>query len=441
MNTEDAIRGALHEQAEKMSPSRDALPDILHRVAELEPARSNASRRSVAVLVAFATFVAAGVVLWQAFQPSTPRHTTGVAGEQDPWASLGGGWTQLPAPPQIREETANLWTGHELISWGGHEPTSDAPSQADGFVFDPSTMSWGPMPAAPIARAGASAVWTGSEALFWGGWDSSGEVAVNGAAFDPATSTWRAISDAPLEPRRPAAVVWTGSEMIVWGGGPNANRSKTFVDGAAYDPVTDMWHPIADAPIALNVASGIWTGNEMIVFGSNLDNRNFADTATSVGEVYEPTTDTWRQIHPSSLSPQATSAIWVGDRMLAWDYLLQSQEYDPTTDSWSDPVKMPLEPSDCYPESAVIANVVFGWYCGEAATWDPGSGNWERVKGGPLETMIAANGQSYQLYRFADLIAAGDALLLPAEGITVYKGEPCYHCSGSPHSFWAYRPA
>lgn len=440
MKIEDAIRDLLRDQAETMGPTRDALPSILRRASEPEPRASNASRRGIAVVVAFAVFVAAGVVLWQAFHPSTARRPLGVA--SDPWANLGAGWTELPAPPQVREEAANAWTGQELVWWGGHEQTSDAPPLADGFIFDPSTMAWSSMPAAPIARSGASAVWTGSEVLFWGGWDSvSGGLAADGAAFDPATLRWRAIPAAPLEPRAPAAVVWTGSEMIVWGGGPGSDRSQTFTDGAAYDPIDDTWHPISRAPIGLNLASGVWTGTEMIVFGSNLNGGNIADTVTSVGETYDPATDTWLSIAPSSLSPQATSAVWVGDRMLAWDYDLHAQAYSPQIDSWSDPETMPMEPSECYPDSAVVGGVVFAWFCGEAATWDPGSGDWQRVRGGPLEAMIGANGSTYQLWRFADLVAAGDVLLLPAEGITVYKGEPCYGCSGSPHSFWAYRPA
>jgi hypothetical protein len=438
MKIEDAIRNLLRDQAEKMGPSRDALPDLFRRAAEPAPRRSSVSRRWTAAVVAFAVFVAAGAVLWRAFHPSTARRP--VSETADPWASFGTGWTELPAPPQVREDAANAWTGRELLSWGGSGQANDAPPLAEGFIFDPSTMSWSTMPAAPIARSGARAVWTGTEVLFWGGRDSvSGGLAADGAAFDPATSRWRTIPAAPLEPRAPAAVVWTGSEMIVWGGVPD--RSETFTDGAAYDPIDDTWRPIAEAPIALNLASGVWTGNEMIAFGSNLNNRNIADTRTSVGEAYDPATDTWRSIATSSLSPQATSAVWVGDRMLAWDYDLHAQEYSPKADSWSDPVTMPMEPSECYPVSAVVADVVFAWYCGEAATWDPGWGDWQRVRGGPLEATIEANAGSYQLYRFADLLAAGEVLFLAVEGITVTgNGVPCYGCPGAPRGFWAYRP-
>ncbi len=70
-------------------------------------------------------------------------------------------------------------------------------------------------------------------------------------------------------------------------------------------------------PIELNLASGMWAGREMLVFGSLLDDRNVADTKTSVGAAYNPATETWRELPTSMLSPPATSAVWVRDRMVA----------------------------------------------------------------------------------------------------------------------------
>src|SRR5437867_4959631 len=127
---------------------------------------------------------------------------------------------------------------------------------------------------------------------------------------------------------------------------------------------------------------------------------------------------------------------------MGWDYELHSQEYDPATGRWTDPVHMPLQFSECYPDSVGVPGYVFAWFCGDAALYDVGSGSWTRIHGGMLEPTIKANDTDYQLWRFATLIPAGDVIIFEAEGITVGKsGEPCYGCSGSPTSFWAYRPA
>ena len=64
-----------------------------------------------------------------------------------------------------------------------------------------------------------TAVWTGSEMIVWGG-----EVALNvfsntGARYTPSTDSWAATStvNAPSA-RADLTAVWTGTEMIVWGG-------------------------------------------------------------------------------------------------------------------------------------------------------------------------------------------------------------------------------
>ena len=75
--------------------------------------------------------------------------------------------------------------------------------------------------AAPAARSDHTAVWTGSEMLVWGGNGSVGSSGLlnDGGRYYPTDDTWTAI---PTN-RAPAGrylhtVVWTGTEMIVWGG-------------------------------------------------------------------------------------------------------------------------------------------------------------------------------------------------------------------------------
>ncbi|MBI2237769.1 MAG: hypothetical protein HYU54_04485 [Actinobacteria bacterium] len=359
---------------------------------------------------------------------------------RDAWSDLSEGWTEVPLPPDVRDGAAFAWTGSELLAWGGCDPAAedDCDRTADGFAFDPATRTWGSLPEAPVAGAYAHGVWTGNEAIFLGLAD---EERLDGQAYDPATGTWRTIAPAPLRPRWGGVRVWTGSELIVWGGGQRGGPAPQ--NGAAYNPATDTWRRIAEAPHGLNLASGMWTGTEMLVFGSLLNGKNWADTPTSEGAAYDPTTDAWRELPPSALSPQATSAVWVGDRMVAWDYEVHSQEYDPVRDAWSAPVKMPLAFSECYPDSVVVRDLIFAFFCGRAALYDVRTHAWLEIHGGMLEEEIWSDAyqRSLKLWRFADVVPAGDAVLLPAEGLTLNrKGTACYGCSGAPVSFWAYKP-
>jgi hypothetical protein len=394
-------------------------------------------KRFRVALLALVLFLAAVSFLWAAFIPDGGEQPADTR-TADPWAWAPEGWSELPPVPAHRDASAWVWTGRQLLVWGGYDEKNEV-DVADGYAFDPETKAWASLPPAPVARTGASAVWTGREAIFWGGWDRDGN-RMDGVAFNPQTESWRTIASAPIPARHAAVVIWTGTEMIVWGGGgrddPSTNRS-----GAAYDPVTDSWHTIADAPLGLNLASGTWTGREVIVFGSLLNDRNWAATDTSVGAAYDPRADSWRRMPASDLSPQATSAAWVGDRMVAWDFEVRAQEYFPEADRWSEPVRMPLDFSECYPDSRTVGRQVFAWFCGRAAEYDVATGEWQEIQGGVTEPTIEAHGRPYKLYRFASLVAAGDVVVVAATGITVDEdGVPCYGCPGAPESMWIYRP-
>lgn len=352
-------------------------------------------------------------------------------------AALAEGWTELSLPPEVRDGNSVVWAGSQLLVWGGCNPEvkDDCEATADGFSFDPVTQDWGRIQTAPTPAVHADEVWTGTETIFL---FESQDGRLSGQAYDPATDSWHVIASAPITWRLGSVAVWTGSEIVVWGGG---DVRDDIVDGAAYDPIGDVWREIADAPISLNLASGVWTGREVIVFGSALDDRNIARTETSVGAAYDPTADTWRELPPSQLSPQATSAVWVGDRMVAWDYEVNSQEYDPESNVWSEPVKMPLDFSECYPDSVVTRDLVFAFFCGQAALYDASSGGWQEIHGGMLDEEIESNGGGIKLWRIAQFASSGDTVFLLAEGITVGEsGETCFGCPGFPVSFWAYRP-
>ncbi len=395
-------------------------------------------QRLIAAVVAFGVFIAAGVFAYRAFETSPPGGTASPTASTDPAVSIDVGWTRLPSPPATLPGATTAWAGGELLSWGGAAPKSEdyAPS-ATGYAFDPAAGSWTAMPPAPIPGKYAEAVWTGTEVLLLGvGTDLS---RWQGEAFDPATDTWRVIAAPPFD-AAPAVLVWTGRDLIGWGGGSRGEPSN--VRGAAYDPVADSWHRIADAPIGLNAADGVWTGELMLVFGSLLDGGNHAATAHAVGETYDPVADSWHEIAPSDLSPQASAAVWVDDRMVAYDYGWKAARYDAGADSWEPLDGLPFSSGECYPDGAVVAGEVFAFGCGEAATLSSGGRAWNPVHGGMVDATVQANDQSYQLWRFATLIPAGPVLFLAAEGVTVSEeGVPCYGCSGSQVSFWAYRPA
>jgi hypothetical protein len=92
------------------------------------------------------------------------------------------------------------------------------PTISDGTTgCTPDTWTPTSVPHAPPGRALHTAVWTGSEMIVWGG--STRNVNVNtGARYDPVSDNWTKISNTNAPTLRVShKAVWTGSEMIVWG--------------------------------------------------------------------------------------------------------------------------------------------------------------------------------------------------------------------------------
>jgi hypothetical protein len=137
------------------------------------------------------------------------------------------------------------------VVWGGQAADGHQPV-GDGAAYDSAADRWEVLPPAPIAgRIGASAVWTGREVLFWGGQGEPGNTLADGAAYDPAARRWRSLPAAPIGGRSGHQAVWTGNEMVVWGGlGRCCPIDSVLHDPAAsaYDPAADRWRRIGDVP-------------------------------------------------------------------------------------------------------------------------------------------------------------------------------------------------
>lgn len=208
-------------------------------------------------------------------------------------------WRALPSDgaPSIRDDAAEVWTGKEVIVWGGMDASMYAVkygtrSLGDGARYNPTTNRWSPLSSdnAPAPRGRPLAVWTGHEMLVLGGLVGSVPTMVyypNGGRYDPASDTWRAIPATNLLPPSAYCIhetaIWTGRQVIIWGGYWEARNFCNQYGGmerpiqARYDPQSDLWSPLpaTGAPSGLFTHAAVWTGKEMIVLGSaKIDSKN-----------------------------------------------------------------------------------------------------------------------------------------------------------------------
>jgi hypothetical protein len=244
------------------------------------------------------------------------------------------GWEVLATIPQAEEcegcgySEVAVWTGREIVLWGGGFSYKTDGDESAGAAFHPQSGELRPLPSAPIRpRWWHTAVWTGEEMIVWGGACGEHECR-DGAAYDPQSDSWRRLPDAPM-PGYAHSAIWTGEEMIVWGGSDdyesegNDGFPKSFLSiGAAYDPDSDSWRTIESSPIEpRGWHTAVWTGEEMIVWGGVRSPCTTApcDTNAVDAGAYDPDAGEWREIPHGPLSGRVDhSAVWTGHDMIVW---------------------------------------------------------------------------------------------------------------------------
>jgi len=363
---------------------------IESRIAEIANFQ-NASRRPV---LAFGLLTALGIVtLTDAHVPSEESRSGKLEVNLGTWRRCAGAPHSFG--PAARVGHSSVWTGTELIVWGGRRGGTYL---NDGALYDASSDSWRPMSPsnAPSPRWLHAAVWTGKELIVWGGRSAfdNFDVLGDGARYNPATDTWVPLSIAAApSARSQMAAVWTGTEMLIWGGAGEGWIIEPI--GARYDPRTDTWASLTEngAPEPRMEPTAVWSGNEMIVWGGV---RYAPDQITfGTGGRYDPRSDSWTPL-PTNGAPSARTghtAVWTGSEMIIWggvedvEYMNTGARFNVATASWT-PTTLQDAPQQRLGHCAVwtgsemivcggvtaIRNVTFG-----ASRYDPAADKWNHV--------------------------------------------------------------
>ena len=426
MSEPDDLAGELRRHGDWMDASlRPVDPAELRRRAEggasapapldaIEPPRRS---RLPLLAVAAAVLVVLGIV--GALLIGT-REDDGGQQVDTVVAPVTGSWNAVPdhpfPDPAIVTDVVPAWTGSEVLLVGALSATG-VPDDVQGKgmaplgtipAFNPAAGSWRTIAAPPIELPGSDleVAWTGSELLVMGPppLASGPETAARGAAYDPATDTWRTIAPAPPGRGVGGTGAWAANRMLLWTLG---------VGVTAYDPAADAWTVLSTEPIGTagspmfnsGAGSAVWTGTELVV----------ADGGSSGIAAFEPTSATWRLLpdrpagsygvqplvwtgrvigsgdrrgpawmapgetawhQPSEPTPEDAGSVpaaqvWVGDRFLSWSGATYGGPSNPrtpaadtaialdlTTGSWSDaPAPPVVEPP--YGDAVLAGDRIF----------------------------------------------------------------------------------
>ena len=287
------------------------------------------------------------------------------------------GWRRgVPGPLRHRDFAAQVWTGRELVVWGG-DPDGDS-----GAAYDPARDRWRAIAPAPIpARCDGASAWTGREMLVWGRacrltpGVSPGRphYATAGGAYDPAADRWRVLPPGPIDAGAPTVAVWAAGKWVV------ANPVGPV---AALDPALGRWQVLTPLPRPFTFAVGQWTGREVVILGTEVLEKGPSTVGASYrhwAAALDPALDRWRALPPPPLELAAT-AVWDGRRLIAWDQNLNAAVLDPSGGPWQALPDLPVDFTDCTPQGARLGgDLVFAEECGRGALWRSATGTWQRI--------------------------------------------------------------
>lgn len=410
MYDDDRVLALLDAAVRSPRPLADPTREVLHRISVRR--RRTAVLAGVASVAVVAAGVAVGSQLLRTHQTRVPAVTpTGAsAAELAAWR-----WSALPAASiSPRSDPTGVWTGREMIVWGGATGVHGERLLGDGAAYDPQAASWRRLPPSPLsARTAHVAVWTGREMVVWGGYVSLGignfRAAADGAAYDPATNAWRLLPAAPLVARVAPIAVWTGREFLVVGGRPPVltERDRQYADGAAYDPATNRWRRLPTGPArSEEVRAWLWTGEQLMLWtAGDLSNGHVENVWDRHLWALDVAKNRWSVRPVGRDAPPGLSGstpIWTGDRVVAWGGRFRSPAfsmhspggvYDPDTDRWSLMADGPLDAGGdgiaFWTGRALLALNPLAEVggrrpqerlaSGDTAAWDPKGNRWTRL--------------------------------------------------------------
>jgi hypothetical protein len=167
-----------------------------------------------------------------------------------------------------------------------------------------------------------------------------------GARAETTSGPWTALPAPPLSPRFESLTGWTGREALFIGGHDEPEQCIGFGgcfvgdyvrDGAAYDPATGAWRPIAAAPVGVGDRfAHVMAGDRMVLLRD-----------TGAWLMYDSGSDTWSGL-PSPARPVHQPSLAVDGHLL---YAVTSNGppgpvavLDLDTETWSTLPVSPHEP-------------------------------------------------------------------------------------------------
>jgi len=314
---------------------------------------------------------------------SSPGSTTSTTQAPPTTIPADAGTWRLTSAAPVSADVPWGWTGSELLVGGGG--CCDDVGTVDLATYTPPSDLWGRLPAPPLTSRGTAAgTWTGTEMIVAGGLASpdgtqhNAAPVTDGAAWNPTTGTWRPIAPLPVPlAGRTHDSFWTGTELLVWSSDPPEGSTPGAEQFLAYDPASDSWRILPTSGLSTRQgAVVVWAGTQLFVWGG-LDT---SQVPLADGARFDPATSTWLRLPRAPVPARGyAAAVWTGSQVLIWGgqsgpetQVGQGVSYTPSTNTWQ---ALPLSPLRAKQQPTGVWSGRFFYVIGGAAG-SRGSDTW-----------------------------------------------------------------
>ena len=369
-----------------------------------EPVRLFVERKNDALRSAGIDSLAVTFQFWTEQDCTVRVETTDVISAPDPcrYHELYGEGvvtSECSAPFEPRAGHASIWTGEEVLIYGGASGTHESPPLRTGLSYKPEDGTWRELAPSPVELdwwPTLHAVWAGDRMLVVGRTVRDEAAAIVVLSYVPDTDTWVASPSLPAERTGVGAAVWTGAELILVGGDTNYPENSAW----GYNPATDAWRQLPDPEIIdVEGIEGVWTGTQALFYGG------YGAQPGSPAIAYNPETDSWRDLADApSHWTEGHRLSWTGEQMIVYSGHLGPEHatrlllYDPAADAWIESAPLPITSTErlaaAWMGDALIVwggLATYGEYdddgdavYGDGASYDPTTDTWTVLAPSPL---------------------------------------------------------
>jgi hypothetical protein len=211
----------------------------------------------------------------------------------------------------------------------------------------------------------------------WGGFDHADPLEAeqsptfaDGAEYRLPTGTWHPLPPAPLAPRANHVAFGVGEGFGVWGGDEIYWRpdraTRSFSDGARYDPLLRVWTPLAVCPLRTrHLRRLLWTGTRLLVWGGGseapaeivgrrqvrgdpvavpMEERPAEPLGSPEVATYDPETDVWTILGAPPLEAEQSRSVWIDGQMILLGLDGSTTTWDVYDGTWESAPRAPINP-------------------------------------------------------------------------------------------------